>query len=347
MAELKFGMVAPAGESPENLVEFIKRCEGAGFDSFWAADHMAFVTKAAAPEVWSVIAAAAMETERISMGTVSDPHRMHPTVFAQRLATVDHLSDGRIMLGLGAGEAMNLDPYGIRWKKPLSKMIEAIKVMRMLWESEGPVDYQGEFFNLSRAFIGIKPVQEGGIPIYMASNRPRSRRFAGQLSNGWIPAAMSASLYAKFLKDVEEGAKEAGRSPDDIDKVIYTYTSVAKDLDSAYEAIAPVRHALIWLDLVEEAGYELDIPEEYRNLHYTNVLPTDEEMKRKFRELGKLFPREVVLDFLIVGTREDCIRRIEEYINNGVKHFVMHDFSPDPEEAFRILAHEVIPYFRG
>ena len=158
--------------------------------------------------------------------------------------------------------------------------------------------------------------------------------------------AMPAPTYAKLLKDVEEGAREAGRSPDQIDKAIYTYTSIAGDRDTAYRAVEPVKHALVWLDLVEEAGYELDIPEEYRSLHYTNVMPTDEEMKAKFRQLGTYIPREVVEDFIIVGTKDDCIRRFEEYINHVVEHFVLHDFSPDPEEAFRVLAQEVVPYFR-
>lgn len=344
---VKFGMVAPIGELPQNLVEFIKRCEEGGFDSFWAGDHMVFVTKATAPEIWSVITAASLQTERIRMGAISDPHRIHPAVLAQRLATVDQLSNGRVMLGLGAGESMNLDLYGIQWNRPLSRMVEAIRVIRTLWESEEPVDYQGQFFSLNKGFIGIKPIQEGGVPIYMASNRPRSRHFAGQLGDGWIPVAMPAPTYAKLLKDVEEGALEAGRSLDQIDKAIYIYTSIAEDVDTAYKAVEPIKHALIWWDLVEEAGYELDIPEEYRSLHYTNVLPTDEEMKAKFRVLGTYIPREVVLDFIIAGAKDDCIRRFEEYINHGVEHFVIHDFSPDPEEAFRTLAQEVVPYFRG
>ena len=347
MRGIKFGIIAPLGETPRGLVEFVQRCEEAGFDSFWADDHLVFVTKAVALEVWSIIAAASLQTERIQMGAITDPHRLHPAVLAQRLATIDHLSGGRVFLGLGAGESMNLDPYGIRWDKPLSRMVEAIRGMRTLGESEEPVDYQGQFFRLSGAFIGIKPAHDGKwLPIYMASNRPRSRRFAGQLGDGWIPAPMPPSLYARFLRDLEEGAREVGRSLDGFDRAMYTHIALARDFDRAYRAVEPITHALIWPDLAEEAGYHLNLPEEYRHLHYTRIVPTDEEAKRRFQELRRFFPMELVLDFIIVGTPQDCIRRIEEYIESGVQHFVFHDFSPDPEEGFRMLTQQVIPYFR-
>ena len=75
---------------------------------------------------------------------------------------------------------------------------------------------------------------------------------------------------------------------------------------------------------------------------------TDEARKEKFRDLGRYFPREAIIDFTITGSKKDCIKKIEKYIEKGVKHFVLfHYFSPDPDLAMEIYAKEIIPYFNS
>ena len=91
--EIKFGLSAPMpGADLKGLLAFSKRADELGFDSVWYPDHVVFVSPAEACEAWTVATAAAGITKNITLGTVSDPHRMHPAVFAQRLATIDHLS---------------------------------------------------------------------------------------------------------------------------------------------------------------------------------------------------------------------------------------------------------------
>ncbi len=93
--KIKFGITAPVpGESVEGLIKFAADAENAGFDTVWFPDHVVFMAKRLTPEVWSVITAASMKTSSVIMGTVGDSHRMHPAVFAHRLATVDHVSNG-------------------------------------------------------------------------------------------------------------------------------------------------------------------------------------------------------------------------------------------------------------
>ena len=114
---IKFGLSAPMpGADVNGLIEFSVKADQLGFDTIWYPDHLLFVAPGAiAPEAWTVASAAAMKTSNIQLGTVSDPHRMHPAVFAQRLASVDQLSKGRTVLTLGVGESMNLDAFGIEW----------------------------------------------------------------------------------------------------------------------------------------------------------------------------------------------------------------------------------------
>jgi len=103
--KVKFGIAAPVpGESVQALIDFSKKAEEGGFDTVWFPDHVVFMAKKLTPEVWSVITAASTQTDSIHFGSVGDAHRMHPAIFAQRLATVDHISNGRSFVCIGYGE---------------------------------------------------------------------------------------------------------------------------------------------------------------------------------------------------------------------------------------------------
>lgn len=356
MPNLKFGIVAPAGEEPRRLLDFIRRAEGSGFDSFWAGDHMVFM-RPVAFDVLSTIAAAGVITNKISMGSFSDVHKLHPAVLAQRLATLDHLTSGRFILGLGIGEAMNLDPYGIKWDRPLSRMVESINLMRRLWESPEPFDFEGEFFQFKKAILGAKPIR-GKVPIYIAAHRPRSLRVAAEMGDGWITLPQPPSLFAKRRRQIEEWRKNSGRSGikregfqrttlsfEGFNKCLYIFISIANDKDSAFKAIEHMRHTMIWSELYEEA-YGVKLPEEYNGFGYMNVITTDEKEKQRIIEQGKLFSKEAVFDFTISGSARDCIKKIEEYMDAGVNHFLIHNFSADREWSYKVLTEEIIPYFR-
>jgi alkanesulfonate monooxygenase SsuD/methylene tetrahydromethanopterin reductase-like flavin-dependent oxidoreductase (luciferase family) len=343
MANIKFGIVAPAGEEPKRVLDFIRRAEDSGFDSFWAGDHMVFM-KPVAFDVLSTISAAGVITNRISMGSFSDAHKLHPAVLAQRLTTLDRLTNGRFILGLGIGEAMNLDPYGIKWNRPLTRMIESVKLIRRLWESEEPFDYEGEFFKFKKAILGAKPAK-GKVPIYIAAHRPKSLRVAAELGDGWITLPQPPFLFVKRGKQVEEWRKNAGGDLDSFDMCQYLFISIAKDKDEAFKVLEPLRHTLIWSELYEEA-YGVKLPEEYKDFGYMNVITTDEKEREKIIEQGKLFPKEAVFDFTLSGSAKDCIKRIEEYIEAGANHLLLHNFSADREWSYKVLTEEVVPYFR-
>jgi alkanesulfonate monooxygenase SsuD/methylene tetrahydromethanopterin reductase-like flavin-dependent oxidoreductase (luciferase family) len=345
---LKFGITGSVpGESTDNLIKQTALYERGGFDTVWFPDHVVFMAKTITPEVWSVITAASTKTKRIEMGAIGDAHRMHPAVFAHRLATVDHISKGRVFVCVGYGEKMNLDPYGIKWDKPLKRVVESVKIMRALWKGEA-VEFDGEFYRLSGAELRITPSSEKGIPIYIAATAPRALRIAGEYGDGWVTNAMPAKLFAEKSKVVEEGVKTRWQSSDRLEKCVYIFVSLARNEDEAYKTLEPIKHALIWPELLDEAGYNIDIADEYRGLQYTKIMPNDPEMLGKFREMGaKYYTREIVLDFVIAGSKEDVIRRMEEYVRAGVDHFILRDFSPDRKKSFKILTKEVLPYFRG
>ncbi|MGQ0794411.1 MAG: LLM class flavin-dependent oxidoreductase [Deltaproteobacteria bacterium] len=350
-SEIKFGLSAPMpGADLNGLLKFSEQADKLGFDSVWYPDHVVFVSPTEAHEAWTIATAAAALTNNISLGTVSDPHRMHPAVFAQRLATIDHISKGRVKVSLGVGESMNLDAYGIKWDKPLTRLRECMQVMQKLWRGDGSVNYAGQFYSLTDAFLQVKPYERDRIPIYISTHTPKGLQLTGELGDGWLPIDLNPKLYGEYLGAVHEGAKSVGRNleGDGFDPALWVFTSLGNNEDEAYESLKPWRYVLIMQEQLKKAGYDIEIPEEYKGLNYFNVVPQDAEGRAKFRKIGEFFPREAVLDFTITGSKDDCIKKIEKFIDKGVRHFVLfYRFSPDQQKALDVYSKEIIPYFKG
>ena len=344
---IRFGNVLPIPAAPvEKLLKIAVRSEEAGFDSVWASDHLLMVPGGLVPNALAILSASAALTRRVFLGTaVSDVHRYHPAVLAQLAATIDHISGGRFILGLGAGEAMNLDPFGIAHDRPVARTAEAIRVMRSLWAGE-PVELEGPFWRLHKAFLQIRPLGRS-IPVYLGANSPRTRRLAGALADGWLPTSRTPELYKKHLRDVLRGAEEAGRNPDEIERAIFTYTAVADEAEEAHKALERFKPLIVHsAALLREAGYEPEMPDEARPPPpYHEVIP-GEESEEAFWTFGRSVPLEAAVDFSISGTIDDCIRRIEEFARAGVQHFVLVNVGPDAKRTFEAYAKHIIPYFR-
>jgi len=346
MKKIKFGCFLPVPATPvRKLIDIAKVNEEAGFDSVWIPDHILFIPPGTVPEAWSTLAAISMKTERALLGTcVSDPHRYHPAVLAQKVATVDQLSNGRVILGLGAGEAMNLEPFGIEWRKPVSKLIEAVSIMRRLWSGE-IVNHEGTFWKLKDAFLQIRPVH-GKIPIYFGANSSRTLTLTGKMADGWLSIPLSPALYEKRLEIIKKGAEKAGRTIEEIDTGIYLYTSVTEEAEEAYKQLDMIKSQVIPSpQLLLEAGYDVEIPEELQSLSYFKAL-ADARWVQKFLEFGNLIPREAAIDFSIAGTPDQCIEKIEEYIKAGVKHFLLINVGPNPKKVMEIYSKTIIPHFK-
>ncbi|MEM3730966.1 MAG: LLM class flavin-dependent oxidoreductase [Candidatus Bathyarchaeia archaeon] len=343
---VRFGCFLPIPATPvEKLLKIAKANEDAGFDSIWAPDHLLFIPTGTVPEAWSTLAATAAITQRALLGTcVSDPHRYHPAVLAQKVATVDRISGGRVILGIGAGEAMNLEPFGINWKSPVSKLKEAITIMRRLWAGE-TVNFNGNFWKLRGAFLQINPVR-GAVPIYFGANSPRTLTLTGEMADGWLSVPLPPKLCEKRIKHIKEGAEKAGRSIDQIDLGVYLYTAVAEKAEEAYKRIEEIKFQIIPSpEILLEAGYNIELPEDLQSLSYFKAFPSDEWIE-KFVRFGELVPKEAAIEFSVVGSPEDCIERINEYVKAGIKHVLLINAGPDPRKALELYAKEIIPHFR-
>ncbi|RLI73272.1 hypothetical protein DRO97_07800 [Archaeoglobales archaeon] len=340
---VKFGSLLPIpAAQPSSLIKVALRTENAGFDSVWVADHLLMIPTGIVPEAFSLLASIATTTQKVDLGTcVSDPHRRHPAVFAQIAATIDQISNGRMIIGLGCGEAMNIEPFGIPWNKPVARMKEFVEIVRKLWKEEN-ITYNGKFWKMNGAFLQIKPKRE--VPIYLGANGPLTRKLAGIMADGWLPFPQSPELYKKHLKEIKSAARKVGRELDNFETCIYIYTAVSKDYNEALEQLKKIKPIIAFFPkILEEAGYSVD--KRFDKNLYSKILVNEEGMK-KFEEFGRQVPDEVVEQFSIVGRVEDCLNKIEEFVKAGVKHFVLINMGPDPKYVMDIYSKKIIPSFK-
>ena len=221
---LRIGYKASAEQfAPRELVEYAVRAEEVGLDSVVTSDHFLPWRHEGghAPSSLMWLAAVGERTERVQIGTsvLTPTFRYNPAVLAQIFATLGMLYPGRVMLGVGTGEALNeIAVSGREWpefKERFARLREAIKLMRELWTSED-ISFEGEYYSTVGAMIYDKPEQP--VPVYVAAGGPVVAKYAGRAAEGFIcTSGKGMDLYTeKLMPAVAEGAEAAGRSLDDV-----------------------------------------------------------------------------------------------------------------------------------
>lgn len=344
ISRVKFGSGIPwamPGDTfnPEEVIKSSKIGEDAGYDSLWVGDHLLHLPGLTVPESWTLLTACAMVTNKPYLGTaVTDPHRYHPGVMAQRLATIDHFSKGRIILGLGPGVSINVDSFNIDWKKPVSKLVEYVDIIRKLWAGER-FSYDGNFWQFNDAFLQIKPYNES-IPIYFASNRPRMIKLTGKYADGWIPLGLTPKMYRKRVSILKNAAASSGRSLTDIDTGLYVGMCMSDNPEEL--ALVDAWKGILVPEVLMEAGY--DIPEKLRSYHYLDWKP-DAEYMNEIIEYSSHVPSEALKDFYIIGKVDECIEKVDDFIKSGVRHFVIEFMALNHERMAKEFQDKVLSHF--
>ena len=189
----KIGVQLPEVERavpwPE-YVEMAQRIEAAGFDSIWVGDHLLYDLpdgSARGPfEAWTTLAAIAQATSRVELGPFVASTSFHaPAMLAKQAATVDAISGGRLILGLGAGwNKREYDAFGFAYDRRVSRFAEALAIIVPLLR-EGRTTYKGEFYEVDDCVLDPRPVRPGGPPIMLGSNAPRMLSIALPVVDSW------------------------------------------------------------------------------------------------------------------------------------------------------------------
>ena len=349
----KFGMFIPPHISLREQIRLAVLSEKLGYDSCWFPDHSVFLDQAPAIDCWTIMAAIACHTRRILLGTaVCDPHRCHPAFFAQRAATLDQLSQGRLIVGLGSGEAMNLDPFGIPWKdRKVGRVREFIQVFRGLLDSPEPLDYQGTHYQLKQARMSVRPYQERKIPLQLAALGPQMQALAGQLADGWKPVIVPAPLYDSYFDPIRQSALKAGRDPHQIERGVpfafALFNGQPPTPEQAARAMRPYAGAMVWEPAMHQMGLPYNPPEHLRGVGYHTVDASNPDSWRLYQEFCDWLPYELLSQFVVFGNRQRVTQAVQQYVEAGVEHFEITNASPDPLTSTVWFAAEVMPQFTG
>jgi coenzyme F420-dependent glucose-6-phosphate dehydrogenase len=307
------------------LIHLSELAVKAGFEAVWVSDHFHpwFDTNATESNTW-VWMAAAMQQLNVPFGTaVTAPVlRYHPAITAQAFATMEALFGHRIILGVGTGEAMNEVPLGFSWPKfaeRRDRLVEAVQIMKKLWDG-GFVDFDGRYYKLKSANLYMK----ADVPIVMSAMGPKMAKVVGKHGDGLITSSRTPEFINGVLfPAAREGAKESGRSFDDLLKVAEIDVGYDREYGKAVKAVRK------WAATLLDEMFNANVSDP-REIERRGSEVTDEQ-------LARVYP--------IATSEEDLIRPIEEYFKCGFDHVYVQLNTFDDENAIEVFKTKVLPYF--
>lgn len=186
---------------------------------------------------FSLLAFLAVHTKKINLGTgIVSVFSRTPAAIAQTIATLDEISEGRMILGLGtSGPVVIEDWHGIKFEKPIQRTREYIEIIRMILNGDR-VNYSGEIFKLKSFRLQFTPPRKN-IPIYIASIGPKNIRLTGELADGWIPFLVPKEYIQDVKKELVTGAEVTRRDAGQIVVCPYIPACVSRDVDSAKRVV--------------------------------------------------------------------------------------------------------------
>ena len=326
------------GITAADQLRMVKEAEAAGFDSVWAAE--AYGSDAA-----TVLAWIAAQTERIRIGSaIFQMPARSPAMTAMTAATLDELSGGRMILGIGpsgpqVAEGWHGQPFG----RQLRRTREYVEVLRKALARER-LEYDGEIYKLplpggpGKALkLMIGPVQER-IPIYIAAIGPKNTAQTGEIADGWIPFLFAAEHVAELRKPLEEGAARAGRDIDDGTFEIAPTVNVCigDDIDAARDVMRPFlalyvggmgsREKNFYNAIMRRYGFE-EAAAEVQDLYLSG----------KKQEAAEALPAEFIDSVCLVGPAERVRERLAMYRDTGVGTVLTTIVAPTVDERIGMI----------
>jgi len=338
MLPLKLGYKASAEQfGPRELVEIAVAAEQHGMESVAVSDHFQPWRHEGghAPFSLAWMAAVGERTKTVQIGTsvMTPTFRYNPAVIAQAFATMGSLYPGRIMLGVGTGEALNEIATGFRgageqdwpeFKERFARLREAVDLMRQLWTGD-KVDFQGEYYSTHGASIYDRP--DVPVPVYVAAGGPVVARYAGRSGDGFIcTSGKGMELYTEqLIPAVAEGAEKVGRPVDDIDHMIEIKLSYDTDYDTALE------NTRFWAPLALSKEQKHDITDPVQMEQAADALPIEQIASR----------------WIVSADPDEAVAAIKPYLDAGLNHLVFHAPGQDQRRFLELFEKDLAPRLRA
>jgi len=310
---------------PDHMVSFWP-------DSIWTPEFTDLATASPSPhrhlDGMAVAAAAAVLTKNTPLATtVIDTVRRHPSLLAQSALTISHLSKGRFILGLGSGELENTVPYGFDFRKPVGRFEESLKVIKLLWHSDGPVDFEGEFYKLEHARLDTE-LYDGKAPeIWTGAAGPRMLGITGREADGWWPAgSYTPEDYAAKLKVILDAGEAAGRDMSHFTPAITQISLIGEEDEIADMLAQPMVKSIIAMlnaKDVEQFGYQHPMGPDWRGImDFDPHILTRERMLRFCEDLDT----QMIRDIFPVGTPKQVAAKFKGFADAGMRVYKVMDY---------------------
>jgi coenzyme F420-dependent glucose-6-phosphate dehydrogenase len=322
---LKIGILLDtAAYDIRELVKYAPLYEEIGFDDLWECDHLLpfYHTDGANASYVVALEAYLSHTKNVPVGSmVAAPLGIRdcPGDVAFHFATMARIHPGRVIMGFGAGEAMNCLSVTGKWppaRERIERLEEAIQVINKVFKSEDYFEHKGKY-HYARLYLYHKP--EEPVPLVIAANGPKMAALAGKYGDG-IVTFFPANL---ILPPFEKAAKEAGKDPAQLEKIFFASTGYHPEKEKAIKNL--------------QNAASLLVPELYTMVHDVKILEARSQMIR---------PEIVEKVFVVATSAEDIIKRYEPLPKMGFNHIVWDDWGPYPIGKFPEVAREVISYLK-
>ena len=327
---LRLGYKASAEQfGPRELLDFAVAAEANGFDSVFVSDHFQpwRYSDGHAPFALSWLGAVGERTSRVLLGTsvLTPTFRFHPAVVAQAFGTLGVLLPGRMILGVGSGEALNEVALGVQWpdyRERFARLREAVQLIQAMC-TEDEVTFEGQYYRTRNAKIYDRPPEP--IALYVGAGGPQVAKFAGRVADGIIvTSGKGMDLYTQqLLPSFRDGAKESGRDPEELDRMIEVKVSFDTDRRRAQE------DTKIWASLSLSADQKAGVDD-----------------PREMERLAKTVEDIAHKRWLVSDDPDEHLAQLEPYLDMGFNHLVFHAPTDQQARFIELYGAQVLPRIR-
>ena len=305
----------------------VRLADEAGVDIAWVAE-------AWGRDCFTILALMARETRRMQLGTgIVNTYSRTPAALAQHFATLDELSGGRMVIGLGTSGYRVIEHWhGVPFQPSLTRLREYVEIIRMILAEE-PLKYSGKIFNLQRGFrLRFQPVRSR-IPIFLASLTPKSVAQTARIADGWMPVLIPLEHLGREIQKFRQLVQEAGRDPHSVIVRSPGSVTVTRDVDQARQE-----------SKAHTAFYITNMGDYYREQlmrmgHEEAVTVVRHAWEEGGHTAGIAAVPDALVDSLFfAGPVEACVERLEAQAEAGIDLHTVNVAMDDPQEPARSLA---------
>ena len=270
---------------------------------------------------------------RVRIGTgVTEPFRRHPATLAQAFVTLDHMTRGRAILGIGNGERENTEPYGMPFRKRVARLEEALVIIRQLWQSGGePVSFDGAIWRLDRALFAT-PLYRGRPPvIWVAAHAPRMLALTGRYADGWYPTnKQTPATYAEGLQRIRAAAGEIHRDLSHFEPAMQMQLVLGRDRRSALTEVTKVPITAVMAMLFPGAlwrahGLSHPLGDDFEG--FPEFVP-EQVTAAQMEQARRVVTPELVGGGVNAGSIDEVVAEVRELVDAGLRHVVIWNLSP-------------------